>query len=186
MKKTDLTALDDISYIFMGVDPKNKISVFLHNFKNTIKYMIPYQIREYYRKNIETLWKPQHSRIRKAIPKYWYDLDYVLIQVNFEIIKSFYEDEYKDGIVDWDANQDHKNFANWLVSAYTYITETRPKLEQELSAAYPEENIFSENKQKKMSYKELYHDVDRIEKHIHKMDTKILTELIKYRDYLWT
>ncbi len=146
--------------------------------------MIPYQIRDFYHKHVRTIWKPQHSRIRKVIPKYWYDLDYVLLQVNFEIIKSFYEDEYTDGPVDWNADERHQKFAEWLEAAYGYIKWTRPQLEAEVEAAYPKagERFGIE----KASYKELYGEVDRLEKHIHKMDTKVLTELINNRDFLWT
>ena len=47
---------------------------------------IPYSIREFYYNKVKTIWKPQHSRIRKAVPRYWWDLDGVLLNVNFEII----------------------------------------------------------------------------------------------------
>jgi hypothetical protein len=180
--------LDKISYMLRGVNPNSKFSLLWYDIKKKVEYAIPYSVREYYRKNVKTIWKPQHSRIRKAVPRYWIDLDGVLLSVNFEIIKSFYEDEFTDGPIDWNADEKHQNFAEWLEAAYGYVEYTRPLLLAEIEAAYPEENIFTNdnNKCTKSSYKKLYGEVDRLEKHIHKMDTKVLTELIKYRDFLWT
>jgi hypothetical protein len=178
--------LAKVSYILKGVDPDSRLSLFCYAVKTRITYAIPYKIRNFYHKHVRTLWDPKHTRIRNVIPKDWHDLDYVLLQVNFEIIKSFYEDEFLDGPVDWNADEKHKDFADWLFSAYHYITVTRPKLEKEKDAAYPDSDDFNRKMTSKKLYKELYGEVDRIEKHIHKMDTKVLTELIKNRDFLWT
>lgn len=181
-----MNKFDEIGYVLSGINPESKIAVFLYDLKIRIKYLIPYQVREFYRKHIETIWSPQHSRLRKVIPRYWHDLDYILTRVNFEIIKSFYEDEFIDGPVDWEADEKHKEFANWLFSAYHYITVTRPDLENEMDAAYPDNVNIDSNLFNKSTYKSLYGEVDRIEKYIHKMDTKILIELIRRRDFLWT
>ena len=174
-----------ISHILAGVNTENKFSVWWYDLKKSIRYMIPYQIVDFYNKKIETIWSPRHSRIRKVIPKHWMDLDYVLVEVNFEIIKSFYEDEYRGGLVDWTVDKNHSEFANWLERSYRYIKYIRPELELEKEAAYPSNDI-SIKQREKMSYNELYGEVDKIEKHIHRMDTKVLTDLIKYRDFLWT
>ena len=74
---------------------RDKVGWFIHY---NIISRIPYPIREFYYNRIKTIWAPQHGRIRKAVPRYWWDLDHVLQVVNFEIIKSFYEDEYMAGI----------------------------------------------------------------------------------------
>jgi hypothetical protein len=111
------------------------------------------------------------------------DLDYVLIEVNFEIIKSFYEDEYKDGIVDWNSDSRHKKFAKWLESAYFYITKEKPKLEKKIEKSYPDSSNIKLNKK---TYKELYGKVDDLEKEIFDKDTKIINELLKNRQFLWT
>jgi hypothetical protein len=178
----------NIDYLLSGINPDNKLSVLWWEIKNRVKYLIPYKFRHFYYKHIKTIWKPQHSRIRKAVPKYWYDLDYVLLQVNFEIIKSFYEDEYVDGPIDWQADEKHKKFAEWLESAYRYITEERPVLQKRMDESYPQEDInFDLNKgMNKISYKKLYGQVEKYETLIHKTDTKILTELVKNRDFFWT
>jgi len=131
---------------------------------------IPYPIRDFYHKHIRTVWRPQHSRIRKAIPKYWMDLDHVLQDVCFEIIKSFYEDEYKANTVDWEGTGgDALKFVKWLEEAYVYITSYRKVLEKQIDNAYPN-----------------YEKVSKLEEELEKHDTKILIELIKWRRHMWT
>lgn len=167
--------------------------------------IVPYGWQRFYYDHIKTIFKPHHSRLRKAIPRQWWDLSGLIVDINFEIIKSFYEDEYSKGIVDWNSDEYHKKFAKWLESAYKYITVDRPTLEKQMDAAYPETNfddMFHEPKKDKYgnvtrtmksceerygkSYEELYGEVNRLEALIDKKDTKILTELIKYRSYFWT
>ena len=160
-----------------------------------------YRFDMFYFENVKPIFCPQHSRIRKVIPRTWSDIVSLIVNVNFEFIKSFYEDEYKGGIVDWEATKDHKEFAKWLESAYKYITIKRPALEKELDEAYPPARNFREafaeitleNGEKTyrliddgIPYKVKYKEVIRLEKLIQKKDTLILTELVKRRDYFWT
>ena len=131
---------------------------------------IPYQIREFYWKRVKTIWAPKHSRIRKAVPRHWMDLDHVLQEVNFEIIKSFYEDEYKAGIVDWEGTGgDSLEFTRWLKWAYMYITSRRKTLEKQIDDAYPN-----------------YKKVEKLEQEMETKDTEVLTELVKWRRHMWT
>jgi hypothetical protein len=131
---------------------------------------VPYQIREFYYNKVKTIWKPQHSRIRKAVPKHWMDLDHVLQDVNFEIIKSFYEDEYKADIVDWEGTGgDSLKFVKWLEEAYKYITVDRKELEKQIDNAYPN-----------------YKKVEKLEQEMEAKDTDVLTELVKWRRHMWT
>ncbi len=131
---------------------------------------IPYPIREFYYNKIKTIWAPQHSRIRKAVPKYWWDLDHVLQEVNFEIIKSFYEDEYKADIVDWEGTGgDSLEFTKWLEEAYTYITSYRKVLEKQIENAYPN-----------------YKKVEKLEQEMEDKDTAVLINLVKWRRHMWT
>lgn len=135
-----------------------------------IALYIPYPIRDFYHKHIRTIWRPQHSRIRKVIPKYWMDLDHVLQDVCFEIIKSFYEDEYKADIVDWEGTGgDALVFTKWLEEAYTYVTSYRKVLEKQIDNAYPN-----------------YKKVEKLEKEMEDKDTKVMIELVKWRRHMWT
>jgi hypothetical protein len=155
----------------------------------------------YYWEIILPIFSPSNQRIRKAIPRQYSDISGLIVNVNFEFIKAFYEDEYKADIVDWEATEHHSEFAKWLESAYTYITKERPQLEIDLNNAYPPFKSFDDmfkpivdKDGKKMfemaddgiPYEVKYKDVNRIEEEIENKDTEILTELIKRRDYFWT
>jgi len=167
--------------------------------------IIPYKYERFYHDKVKTIFKPYHSRLRKVIPRQWSDLTELVVDINFEIIKSFYEDEYSKGIVDWESDDSHKNFAQWLEGAYKYITIERPEYEKQMDAAYPEadfDNMFEEpetdkhgNVTRRMksceerygkTYEELYGEVNRLEVLIDKKDTKIITEMVKNRNYFWT
>ncbi len=163
--------------------------------------ILPFKWSMYYYDYIKPIFKPQHQRIRKVIPRNWCDITSLIETVNFEFIKAFYEDEYKDGIVDWDATEHHKEFAHWLELSYKWITQRRPQLEKELEEAYPPTRCISEmfkpvtdEKGRKMfemiddgvPYEVKYKEVIRIEEEIKTKDTEVLTELIKRREYFWT
>lgn len=160
-----------------------------------------YKLDMFYFENVKPIFRPQYSRIRKVIPRTWADITSLIVDVNFEFVKSFYEEEYKAGIVDWNSDKNHKEFAKWLESAYKYITIKKPALEKQLEEAYPPARNFREafaeitleNGEKGyrliddgVPYRVKYKEVIRLEKLIQKKDTLILTELVKRRDYFWT
>lgn len=163
--------------------------------------LFPYRWSMYYYDYIKPIFKPQNQRLRKAIPRRYSDISHLITEVNFEFIKAFYEDEYKADIVDWDATEHHKEFANWLEKAYEYVAKTRPQLQKDLEEAYPPHKDFDslfeptvdENGKKVfrmvddgIPYEVKYKDVIRIENEINERDTETLNELIKRRDYFWT
>jgi hypothetical protein len=90
---------------------KSKFIEYYYNFvfkitkgrATTFFQLLPYSWRSFYYDHIKTIFKPQHKRLRKAIPRQWSDLTHLIVVVNFEFIKSFYDDEYSTGLVDWDA-----------------------------------------------------------------------------------
>jgi hypothetical protein len=163
--------------------------------------LFPYSWRMTYYDKIKPIFKPQNERIRKAIPRTWMDITELSVIVNFEMIKSFYEDEYKADIVDWEATELHSEFAKWLESAYAYITKERPQLRKDLDNSYPPfkdlDDMFElktdengrrlfEFKDDGVPYEVKYKEVNRIEELIENKDTEILTEFIKRRNYFWT
>jgi hypothetical protein len=163
--------------------------------------LFPYRWRMCYYEDIKPIFKPQNKRLRKAIPRKYSDISHLIVQVNFEFIKTFYEEEYKADIVDWNATEHHKEFAEWLERAYEYVAKTRPQLEKELENAYPPtqpievmfERVPQEDGTTRMYMKDdgipyeiKYKEVIRIETEISEKDTEVLTELVKRRDYFWT
>ena len=164
--------------------------------------LLPKGWRYYYYDYIKPIFKPCHSKLRKSIPRTWIDLSGLVVSMNFQVITSFYEDEYVKGIVDWEGSSDgHNEFATWLEASYKYITVERKELEKQKEDAYPvlppPEEMFIEEKTENGktlykynpgpgTYEEKYGKVNRLEKIIEDKDTEILLALIKYRDYLWT
>jgi len=163
--------------------------------------IFPCRLRMYYWEIIRPIFSPSNQRIRKFIPRTYKDISHLMVDVNFEFIREFYEDEYKADIVDWEATEHHSEFAKWLEGAYEYVTKIRPQLEIDLQNAYPPykpieemfERIPQEDGTTRMymkddgiPYEVKYKDVNRIEEEIEKRDTEILTELIKRRYYFWT
>lgn len=185
-------------------EENNTLSFKLRNFickKFDIWDILPYKWSMWYYDKIKPFFKPKHSRLRKSIPRQWCDVSSLIVNVNFEFIKSFYEDEYVDGVVDWSATEHHQEFAEWLEQSYTYITKERLFLQNELDEAYPKtssiddmfELIVDENRRKMYQMKDdgipydvKYADVNRLEKLIEEKDNDILIQLIKRREYFWT
>jgi hypothetical protein len=168
-------------------------------------YSIKRRIRcfyyNFYYDYVRPIFKPQNTKIRNSIPKTWCDISELIVRVNFQFIKSFYEDEYKADIVDWQATEQHKEFAEWLEKAYEYVTKSRPQLDNDLENAYPPfksvEEIFERIphedgttrlylKDDGIPYEVKYKDVIKIEKEIKDRDTEILTEIVKRREFFWT
>ena len=163
--------------------------------------ILPCRLRMYYWEIIRPIFSPSNQRIRKFIPRTYRDISHLMVDVNFEFIREFYEDEYKADIVDWEATEQHSEFAKWLESAYIYITKERPQLEIDLSNAYPPFKSFSDmfkptidKDGKKMfemaddgiPYEVKYKEVNRIEEEIENNDTEFLTQFVKRRNYFWT
>ena len=164
--------------------------------------LFPYSFRMYFFDYVKPIFCPTNQKIRAAVPRSWADITSLIVNVNFAMIKQFYEDEYLLGFVDWEGSSEgHKKFEEWLKEAYAYIAHKRPSLEVERDSSYPplkplnewfEEKI-NENGKKtylmihdEIPYEVRYKDVIRLEKEISENDTKFLKEMIEYRDFFWT
>ncbi|NBO22125.1 hypothetical protein EBU94_02130 [bacterium] len=106
----------------------------------TIFHLFPRSWRNFYYDHIRTIFKPHHKRLRKAIPRQWSDISHLIVMVNFEFIKSFYEDEYVKGIVDWDATQPHQKFSTWLFGGGAPCVNIDPRLWNKFKDEYKEFN----------------------------------------------
>jgi len=165
-------------------------------------YSIKYRLKAWYYDHVRTIFKPQHSRLRKAIPKTWCDIASLITNVNFEFVKSFYEEEFINGFIDWEATESHKEFSEWLKSAYLYIVDERPELQKLRDNSYPNvgdnffdcfQEIIDNNGRKMLQFKDdgipyevKYAEVIRLEKLIEEKDTELLTQIVKRREMFWT
>lgn len=183
---------------------KKIIETYLYskNIKRVFTNLIPYKFKLYFYDFIKPIFKPEHKKLRKSIPRTWTDTVSLIVEVNFAMITEFYEDEYLLGNVDWKgSSKEHGLFEKWLKKTYKYIKEDRVDLMAKLDSAYPPVKPFNEmfeetidNNGKKsyrlkndgVPYKTKYKEVLRLEKLINKKDTDILKKMIDNRDYFWT
>jgi len=165
--------------------------------------IFPYRWSMYYYNNIRTIFSSKNKKIRAFVLREWVDITSLIVDVNFAMIKQFYEDEYLLGTIDWEKSSDtHKQFEQWLKEAYTYVSYKRPTLEAERDSSYPFfTNSFSEMfelsedsdgkkrytlKNDGIPYEIKYNNLIKIEKEITDKDTEILKQMIDYREYFWT
>lgn len=127
--------------------------------------------------NVYRYFKPCHQQIRKAIPNRFTDITELIRDVNFEFVKSFHDNEMD--IINWDADNYHKDFRDWINKSYDYITIERPQLQDQLSKSYPPLRA-------KGTYQEKYAEVIRLETLIEQKDTEVLLEIVKRRQMFWS
>ena len=132
---------------------------------------------------IKCFFFPKHPELRKAIPRTWADISSLVVDLNFAMILSF-KDEADKSCVDWDSNEDHRKFKNWLDSAAHWITVGRPNCEAQRDSLYPPHPLT--DLQKGKSYEELYGELNKMEKLISDTDANIIKQMIDYREYMWT
>lgn len=130
--------------------------------------------------NIYRFFNPCNKRIRKVIPNTWCDLSELTLRINFEIIKSYVEEEM-DQIV-WTSDETHNEVGKWLKESYEYITKEREQLLKDFDEAleHSSENLRS------LPYGERYKVPNEIEALIDKKDKEILIGLANYRQFLWS
>ena len=169
---------------------------------DSLTHALPYRWQMYYYDYVKPIFCPKNKNIRKAVPRKWADITSLIVDVNFAMIKQFYEDEYLLGIVDWEGSSErHKKFEQWLKEAYAYVAHKRPSLEAEMNNSYPPSKPFNqwfeekidengkkiyEMKDDGIPYEVKYKEVIRLEKEIDELDTKFLKEMVEYRHYFWT
>lgn len=148
----------------------------LDKYKPSVLDRVKWWLKDVSRK-IKCWMKPAHQQLRDAIPREFRDISSLIVSVNFEFIKSYYENEMD--VIDWDHNEYHQEFRDWINDAYAYITQERPNLEQEIANAYPPLKA-------RGTYSELYAEVIRLEALLQEKDTAVLMEIVKRREMFWS
>lgn len=130
--------------------------------------------------NIYRFFNPCNKRIRKVIPNTWCDLSELTLRINFEIIKSYVEEEM-DQIV-WTSDEKHNEVGKWLKESYEYITKEREQLLKDFDEALEH----SSKNLRSLPYGERYKVPNELEALIDKKDKEILIGLANYRQFLWS
>lgn len=133
--------------------------------------------------SIRNIMKPNHPRYRNSYPRKDYkDVDSIIEDGMFALILDFwYEECWPTSIVDWQHDDEHKRIYKWLQDTVEVIETTLPKLRDEY-----DKELSLAAKRKDMPYVQAYDKANKLEAQIQDLTTKILHEIIDYRDYLWT
>lgn len=122
-----------------------KVYGFWGSLRRSIGRALPDQLTNWWTKHIRTIYAPQHSNLRAAIPKTWCDLDGCVESFLFACVIAFVEDE--DGLDDWEGQPEvlewfdgpnpHRQQAAMLREVYNWAKTGRAAAEDEWYAASP-------------------------------------------------
>jgi len=128
---------------------------------------------------IKLFCNPALKRWRASAPRHkWRDISTLVVDSNFALVLDFWYDEVLDGWINWEANEQHKEFHTWIKKAVYYIEQERPALEKQIEVSYA--NL------KGTTYEERYGTIDKIQKDIDSRDTILLKDIIDNRKFFWT
>jgi len=142
------------------------------------------------------LFHPQHSELRKVIPRSYQELDVLMVEFNFAIVKSLVEKQYcgidqlyadylavpqVGGEFDKELVEGWNNFRQQLFNCYKYITVQRFNLQKELEDSYKFDLPAS-----KEVWEKFFADSTRVKQRIEELDSKWLLWIISNKNYFWT
>lgn len=146
--------------------------------------------------SIYYLFRPQHSELRKVIPRSYQELDYLMVEFNFALVKSLVEKQY-DGIESLYSNylavpqvggefdkelvDRWNNFRQQLFNCYKYITIQRVRLQKELEDSHKFDLPATPE-----VWEKFFTDSTRIEQEIENLDNKWLVWIVNNKNYFWT
>ncbi len=126
--------------------------------------------------------KPLHPRWRACLPRHEYcDISELIARSNYALIQDFYWEEMVDGFVDWDGDDQHKEFYKQIKGYVEWIEKNLPKLKEDCSNA-----LIKASESKETDYKTKYAEFNRLEKVIYDKETEILEWLANNRGFFWT
>lgn len=135
------------------------------------------------------LW-PRQKWLTSKIPKTWVDKDHLMEICILESIKHYVEGE---GVLDYfDETQkdptypEHqREFERQVKEMYQLITITLPTLEEALVRAWKTVPDFFGPKDPR-SFEEIYGEVNRLDKEIADLKTKVMVWAVRNREFIWT
>lgn len=171
-------------------------------FKDTIRYMVPYRMSNFFYK-LDTFLFPRQKWLTKQIPTDWRDKDSLIEILLPAILKHYVE---KDGencfeVINFNDYDDNNNligeskFGIELKLHYKIVTEVIPGLQKQLEIEWDsikeinsgEKDIVGYlNSVTPESYNVRYGKIDDLEKEIYNLQTETFTWIIKNRNRLWT
>lgn len=152
----------------------------------------------YYTQISSRIWHRQLWLFRK-LPRTWIDKDHIMEISILECIKHYVEEEealgknmchFKSSQNDSTFPEHQKIFGRELKEVYESITIELPRLEKEMEIAWdnvPHRTIKDIRiNTSKLSYEEMYGDVNRLEKEIDNLKTQSMLWAVNNRFSMWT
>lgn len=126
---------------------------------------------------------PMVPRMRKAWKRHEYmDISDGFVAINFGLILDFWYEEVKDSWVNWQSDEAHEEFYDWLEQAVIWIETEKPQALNEIDEKQRNINVKGNREEILAKYK-IIEDLDQ---KIADKDTEILVEAIKRRSFFWT
>ena len=135
--------------------------------------------RFYYLK-LRPLFKDENKRVRKSIPRTFEETDVLFRDIAFSLIVDFYENQYTQGMIDWQYAEELKATEQWLIASYQYLTKDRNNA-YDILERY--EETIDEND---ANFREKYQHVVDFEETLDAIDDLILYGFVTHRRSLWT
>lgn len=142
-------------------------------------------------KYVSSVFRPRNKWLTKQIPRTWQDKDTLLETCVIGALKHYVDVDGEDCMhvlsttePEWQAE-----FMRQVQHYYDLATQKLPALQKELAAewdALPPHNWNDINKGDKDDYDRKYGKIDRLEKEIHDLQTKIMVWVVENREGLWT
>ena len=168
--------------LYFGCAPK--IIQRPYNFINRSWYFIFPKYRDNWAWNVRYWFNPRQKWIKKHIDYYPYcDKDKLIQDFLFGCVIDFVEEELCFERIDYEWHEEKQKFAKELRECYNYIKTERVKLDDDLTQAY---NRVDKMNVAKLTYDDLYWEVNSLEEKIEKLDNKYLNWIVNNRNSLCT
>jgi hypothetical protein len=163
-----------------------------------LKLFNSYWWKDFFYNQVSSRIWPCQRWLTKQIPRTWVDKDTLFELVILESIKHYVEKDhglgFEEGDYEFSQNdpefpEHQKTFNREVKANYDLITQVLPKLQAELKAAWakvPHRELDDINTTTKADFDATYGEVERLEKEIHNMQTRIMLWAVANRGSIWT
>lgn len=166
--------------------------------KVSILRKVKWKLRDF-KDKVSCTFRPRQKWLTDKIPKSWSDkteiiplllfaclIDFVDNEKGIDQMNTDWDEELKHGFISQEYVDSIMSTCKELFSAYNYVKNERPVLQERLSKAYPDLNFGENGISSDIPYKVLYKEVNRIEKEIEKKDMKAMQTIVKHHQFMWT
>jgi hypothetical protein len=136
------------------------------------------------RRAFRIIFKPAFPIVRKAVPRQHMDYAELLVNLNFAVIEQFklVADRNEKN---WQEDPNSLAFKAWLDESFIWIKEGRKNLHTAIGHVYDRVMDIPPGPHTWEQRKELYAEIDRIEKLIADTDSNIVRQMLDYKNQFY-